>query len=175
LASPPVPGRTVGGGPDQGLKSFCARVDDSHDSAHTIGMATRRQARKRKGPLPGHRAHLGAPGRPSKLTPALRKKLCGYIANGALLKDAAAACGVAEATVHEWIARGEGRDPDRAPTPEFERFAAQVRRAAALPMVIASNRLFRKKPDVWLARRDPGSWGPSGHARHGLPGPEGIE
>ena len=142
-------------------------------SANSANLTPRaRSARPRGAPRrpsgsKGKRRRSSA-GRPSKLTPELAERLCGYLGSGALLKDPAAACGVGEATVHEWIARGEGRDPQRPPTPELERFARQVRRAMAGPMVVASNWLFQHKPDVWLARRDPRSWGPGGHARHGV-------
>jgi hypothetical protein len=105
-------------------------------------------------------------GRPTRLTKEIHYKIVGYILSGALFKDAVMACGIPEATAYEWIARGEGRDPKRASTPQYEAFARDVREAEAVPMVIASNWLFDNKKDVWLSRRDPKSWGPNGRASH---------
>ncbi len=119
-----------------------------------------------------HHARIPRPhrGRPSRLSPEVHDRMVGYIRVGVLFKDAAAACGIAEATAHEWVARGEGTDPDRPPAREYVAFARDIREAAAGPMVVASNWLFTNKPDVWLARRDPAAWGPGGHASHGLDG-----
>jgi hypothetical protein len=112
-------------------------------------------------------------GRPVLLTEEVRATIVGCVASGALFKDAVAAAGVAESTAYEWLARGEGRDPDRPPTPDMEVFAREVRQSAAMPMLTAAVWLFTNRPDVWLARRDPVRWGPNGHATHGVPGDEG--
>ena len=105
-------------------------------------------------------------GRPTRLTPEVHSRIVVFLSQGALLKDAARACGVGEATVHEWIARGEGRDPDRPPTRELEEFARDVRESSAVAIVDASTRLVKQKPHTWLARRDPARWGPKGHAHN---------
>lgn len=47
-----------------------------------------------------------AGGRPSKLTPEIREKLCEYVRLGMFQKDAARACGVSESTLHAWKQRG---------------------------------------------------------------------
>jgi hypothetical protein len=109
------------------------------------------------------------PGRPTAFTPELGRCIVRYLESGSLFKDAVNACGISEATAYEWLARAESRDRDRPPTPDLIMWGREVREAQALPMVVASNWLFMNKPDVWLARRDPGSWGPNGHARHEPP------
>ncbi len=107
----------------------------------------------------------GGAGRPLSFTAEVGAHIASFIGSGVLFKDAAWAAGVPEATAYEWLARGEGRD-ERPPTPELTRWAGEVRQAMARPMAVASNWLFENRRDVWLARREPRSWGPNGHATH---------
>ena len=107
-------------------------------------------------------------GRPCKLTPSIQAAIVASIANGATRQAAADLAGIGAATVREWIARGEGRDPDRPATPELEDFAAEVRRAEAsleircVETILASDNW---RAAAWLLeRRFPDRWGPS--ARH---------
>ncbi|WP_449064787.1 hypothetical protein [Planomonospora algeriensis] len=49
-------------------------------------------------------------GRPTKLTPELRDRLCEYIRAGNYLATAAELCGVGRSTVNRWLAEGEAED-----------------------------------------------------------------
>lgn len=106
--------------------------------------------------------------RPSKLTPSIQAALVASIANGATRQAAADLAGIGAATVREWIARGEGRDPDRPATPELEGFAAEVRRAEASLEIRCVETILESdnwRAAAWLLeRRFPDRWGPS--ARH---------
>src|SRR6266542_3709738 len=125
---PPRPGGdlTPSANPSEGQTRPGTQKEEAEGSARSGTSPGRRRRRSRP-----RRPARAVGGRPSKLTPELAERLCGLVGTGALLKDVAAACEVGEATVHEWMARGEGRDPDRPPTPEMERFARQVRLAMA--------------------------------------------
>ena len=106
--------------------------------------------------------------RPSKLTPQVQAAIVASIANGATRQAAADLAGIGAATVREWIARGEGRDPDRPATPELEDFAAEVRRAEASLEIRCVETILESdnwRAAAWLLeRRFPDRWGPS--ARH---------
>jgi hypothetical protein len=62
-------------------------------------------------------------GRPSKLTPALQRRILGDIRNGMSLRDAAAAAGISTSTLTLW--RQKGLDGERA----YSDFAARSERA----------------------------------------------
>ena len=66
------------------------------------------------------------PGAPTKLTPELQKKFCGYIREGQFISTAAHLCGVAADTVHLWIRKGNASDSG-----EYFEFAEAVRKADA--------------------------------------------
>lgn len=68
-------------------------------------------------------------GRPSKLTPALQAKVAELLRAGMSRSAVAGAVRVSAAALKEWIARGEGRDPERPRDPEYEAFAAAVHEA----------------------------------------------
>jgi hypothetical protein len=70
-------------------------------------------------------------GRPTKLTAALARAITDAVRLGLPLAVACARAGVGVATVSEWVARGEGRDPDRRPTKAYADFAAALRKARA--------------------------------------------
>ena len=65
--------------------------------------------------------------RPTKLTPELATGIVTLIQHGVHPPIAAGAYGVDRITFYEWLARGEGRDPDRP-----ARFAADQRTRGAL-------------------------------------------
>lgn len=69
------------------------------------------------------------PGRPSKLTPKLQEQILSLVQSGCYPEVAAGALGVSRSTFYEWMARGEGTDPDRAPTPEYAEFADAIAQA----------------------------------------------
>jgi hypothetical protein len=59
----------------------------------------------------------------------LEAKICADIERGAFDYIAAEANGVGRDTFREWLARGEGRDPQRPCSARFAAFAAAVREA----------------------------------------------
>jgi transposase len=67
--------------------------------------------------------------RPSKLTRQLQETICDALRKGASLVDACKLAGVAESTVHEWIARGRGRDRRRGSSRAYRAFSDAVERA----------------------------------------------
>ncbi|MFF5211036.1 hypothetical protein [Streptosporangium sp. NPDC000396] len=66
-------------------------------------------------------------GRPTKLTPELREKLCGHIREGNYLSTSAELCGVGRSTVNSWLAKAEAADA----APEYADFLDAVTRARA--------------------------------------------
>lgn len=80
-------------------------------------------------------------GRPSLFTPELQRLILTALRAGNYMNTVADAVGIGVATIHEWIARGEGRDPDRPQTPEFAEFAAEVKKALSLGEIAAIDRL----------------------------------
>lgn len=102
-----------------------------------------RRAPKAKGKGKGKKRGDGAPlirlppeapgpGRPSLLTDGVASTICAYLRMGLPRRQAAAKARIAEQTLHEWIARGEGRDRhDREPSPRLVAFAQEVRLAEA--------------------------------------------
>lgn len=89
---------------------------------------------------------------------------------GASRTTAAEAAGIGRATLLEWLARGEGRDPDREQTDELATFAVEVRAAESEleTSMIAHIRAASEgdRPDwraaAWLLeRRFPDRWGRS--------------
>jgi hypothetical protein len=51
-------------------------------------------------------------GRPTKLTPALQKQICGFIEKGNYISTACAACGIDERTYQRWVEWGKkGTEP----------------------------------------------------------------
>lgn len=71
-------------------------------------------------------------GRPSTLTAEVADEIIRAVELGMPLDRAALAAGRSPTLVREWIARGEGTDPDRPATPDTEAFAEGVTRARAL-------------------------------------------
>lgn len=108
-------------------------------------------------------------GRPTELTPAVQDTLADLLRRGMTRQAAAAAVGIGWATLKEWVARGEGTDPDREPTEIYAAFAAAIREAEASfeAEAIADIRAattFGGAPDwkakAWLLeRRFPEQWG----------------
>lgn len=65
-------------------------------------------------------------GRKTKLTPELQARMVEFVAAGNYLSTAAAACGVAESTVHGWIARGR-----RSKSGIYLEFLESIKKASA--------------------------------------------
>jgi transposase len=70
-------------------------------------------------------------GRKTKLTKQVQQKIVDAVRAGNYLEVAAAYAGVGENTLHEWIARGEGRDTHRSKTALYTDFAEAVKMARA--------------------------------------------
>ena len=85
-------------------------------------------------------------GRPSLLTPALTQKICSMIIAGAYDYAAAGACGLSKDTFREWMARGEGTDPDRPRRKNYAAFAASIRLARSQARVGAEVASRTSKP-----------------------------
>lgn len=100
-------------------------------------------------------------GRRTLLTPDVQERILEAIRGGAFAWVAAQAAGISPSTFHEWIARGEGSDPDRPCTPAYAEFAAQVRAAEAQARIEAEIAVKRDRPLEWL-RCGPGRSAP-GH------------
>ena len=91
-------------------------------------------------------------GRPSLLTPALTQKICSMIIAGAYDYAAAGACGLSKDTFREWMARGEGTDPDRPRRKNYAAFAASIRLAKSQARVGAEVMVKKIDPKWWLSR-----------------------
>jgi len=77
------------------------------------------------------------------------------IRRGAFDWVAAQAAGISPTTFREWMARGEGRDPERPEMKEYAAFAAQVRQARAIARSKAEITVRQDNPLAWL-RYGPG-------------------
>jgi len=122
------------------------------------------EARQPKGPASGT----------TKLTPEVAQTILAYIEAGAWDYIAAEMAGVSARTVREWVRRGEGKDPDRPPTPELAEFALNWRAAKAKARGVREMQVADTRPGYWLehtARSEPGrpGWGAP------LPGSEDEE
>lgn len=103
------------------------------------------------------------------LTRAMAKRICAHVATGTPKTIAAAAEGVADNTVEEWIRRGEGRD-ERPATPLLAEFAKAIRKAEAQDVNRRKVRLEKaaeldpalavKVDTWWLERRHPEEFAP---------------
>ena len=70
-------------------------------------------------------------GRVTKLTPYLQQAIVTAVTGGVPYVQACLLAKVAPATASEWLARGEGRDPDRPSTPLYTDFSEAIARARA--------------------------------------------
>ena len=101
-------------------------------------------------------------GRGTRLTSEVAEKIVTAVRSGAPLEVAAQAVGVPPGTFWEWMARGEGRDPEREGSPLYADFAERVRRAEAEAHVLtvgtirqAVNRGSWEAARAWLRMRWP--------------------
>lgn len=99
-------------------------------------------------------------GRPTKLTPEVKEKICSTIRAGNTLETAAAYAGVGESTLFLWKARGEVAK--RGP---FREFLEEVKRAASEAETRAVAIIAKAMKENWqaaawyLERRNPQVWG----------------
>jgi len=90
-------------------------------------------------------------GRRTKLTKEVQQKIVDAVRAGNYLEVAAAYAGVGENTLHEWVARGEGRDPHRSKTELYSDFAAAVKVARAEAEATAVAIVRMAMTDNWQA------------------------
>jgi hypothetical protein len=102
--------------------------------------------------------------RPTKLQPETKKRLLDAIATGAHLETACTSVGICYQTMREWIARGEGRDPERPKAREFAEFAEEIQQALAkaelrLVELVSQSAFDDPRQANWiLERRYPHHW-----------------
>jgi hypothetical protein len=70
-------------------------------------------------------------GRTTKLTPAIQTAIVNAVTGGVPYEQAALLADISPNTAREWLARGEGRDPDRPATPLYAAFAVAIEKARA--------------------------------------------
>ena len=112
-------------------------------------MAKRRPARKTR-PV----------GRPSSLTPAIIKKICGAIRGGNYRGVAAQWAGVPERTFWRWCQ--EGKEATEGPQHEFWQAILEAEKAAeigAVELVMRAAAEDPKHAEWWLERKFPKRWG----------------
>ena len=98
-------------------------------------------------------------GQPTKLTAEVQARICAAIAAGSYLEPAAAFAGICEATLHNWLARGE-----REPGP-YRDFLEAVKKAEAEIELHCVKQIREAIRTQWTAaawlleRKYPGRWG----------------
>jgi len=85
-------------------------------------------------------------GRPSKLTPELQEKLCGFIRAGNYETTAAEACGVSESTYFNWKAKGE-----KAQRGKYRDFLEDIKKAIAQAEALHVQRIVNAGSAHWQA------------------------
>jgi transposase len=105
-------------------------------------------------------------GRHTKLTAEVQSKIVEAILAGNYFETACQYAGVSKITGYEWLARGEGKDPNgRKNAPHFAEFANAVREAEARAEVGAVAIIRQALPENpklaldYLSRRHPERWG----------------
>ena len=105
------------------------------------------------------------PGRPTKLTPELREKICSTLADGNYVATTCDYVGITEHTFYEWMHRGERNAPSdqAAGYPEFYQ---AVKKARSTSEIVSLARIRRAgadgqwQADAWfLERSNPKRWG----------------
>lgn len=173
---------------DQG-KTSSAHPKKAHTSAQPTKKAKTSAQPKRNSSGKGKKSSKGRPLRTNlsearqpeepasgttKLTPEVAQTILAYIEAGAWDYIGAEMAEVSDRTVREWVRRGEGKDPDRPPTPELAKFARNWRAAKAKARGVREMQVADTRPAYWLehtARSEPGrpGWGAP------LPGSEDEE
>lgn len=108
--------------------------------------------------------------RPSKLTPALQKKIVGLIRDGNFAAQAAAACGISESTYYNWTRAGRAAEAKQqeglkltASEKSFLQFLQSIRvaeaqaEADAVQIVQAAARTGTYQAAQWFLERKHGS------------------
>lgn len=99
-------------------------------------------------------------GRPTKLTPARRRKICKALADGNTRKTSSEASGISRRTFSRWMAMGEDekKGPHRALRDAVLQAEAEATSEAVACLRKAAHRDWRAAA-WWLERRRPKEWG----------------
>ncbi len=106
--------------------------------------------------------------RPSRLTPRLREQIALAVSSGTSYRAAAQSAGVAESTLHSWLARGRAEQGARRGAPgerPYVKLLEAVEEASARAEVRAAALISRAAENDWraaawfLERRDPETFG----------------
>lgn len=84
----------------------------------------------------------------------MAERLVAIVGHVGFLSPAARVCGLPPSLVCEWVARGQGRDPDRPSTPAYAEFADAIQRAQAefeMQCLLGINAAAKAKPENWRA------------------------
>jgi hypothetical protein len=98
-------------------------------------------------------------GRPSRLTPALQRRLCEAVAGGNYLEVACELVGVGRSTVYEWLSQADGGDP------KYRTFADAIKKARSQAESRSVAAILRAGKRTWVAnawfleRTSPARWG----------------
>lgn len=84
-------------------------------------------------------------GRPTKLTPALQKRVAAAVRKGATREIAAASAGIAASTFFDWMARGEACEA------RFSEFSEAVKKAEAECAMAALGQIQTASRKTWTA------------------------
>ncbi len=104
-------------------------------------------------------------GRPTKLTPEVRERICQFLKAGNTFRTACEVAGIAASTGREWRARGEDRHSAREGDEDFALFAVAVQKAEE--EAVARNVALIQKAAAegtwtaaawWLERKFPAEW-----------------
>ncbi len=115
-------------------------------------------------------------GRPSgsvSLTGEKADQIVLLVRGGASLRSAAQIAGVPLRTLHEWLARGEGRSGKPA-TPKLRAFARRIRKAQAEARASAEVRVHEDHPATWLRNEAANAGDPEDAPGSEAPSPERI-
>lgn len=99
-------------------------------------------------------------GRPTKLTPELQEKICGFIRQGNYISTACLACGVTQRTYERWIVAGEEeKDVIYVAFVEAIKKAEADAEAADIKVIDAAS-VHSWQAAAWkLERKNPQKWG----------------
>lgn len=127
-------------------------------------------------------------GRPCKLTPAVQRDMCAYLAEGNYLETACAMVGVSKAAVMTWLKNGHkaadrwdrGYELDEKEK-KYKRFTAAIKKAEAQAEAAALKELRLMAGEAWqsiawrLERRHPSRWGRRQAIEHSTPAGKPVQ
>jgi len=99
-------------------------------------------------------------GRPSKLTPELQEKICGYIAEGNTIENSCAAVGISSGCYRQWMIKGREQKSGK-----YFTFLTAVKKAEAkaqaryVKIIHDASETTWTAAAWWLERKYPAQWG----------------